>query len=300
MDDVDLRIIQELVANSRVTYRELAAKLGLSPNSAHKRVQYLVEQGVIQRFTLQLTPKALPQVWVRVCGKSATTLMDATVERLGKNPNTSMVAVSSGNTLHIVGVLRDFSEIQRYVDFAIKAGEITNPDIRLPNPPSSHGTSEVSLTGTDYRILAALQDNSRKQIVDVAAELGIAAKTVRRRLTEMEKTGSVHYRINFNHALLGGTFTLLDLYIKNEAETQEVIALIRNKYSKNLLAVRTFSTLPYEVSIDVWTKTMTELKALQDALQKEGCFSRIVPILVYHAAYFDTWRDQYILEKASE
>ncbi len=300
MDDADLRIIQELVANARVTYRALADRLGLSVNSVHKRVQHMTEQGIIQEFTLHLTPRAVPQVWVRVCGASATKLMDGTVEQLGKNPYTSMVAVSSNNVLHVVGVLRDFTEISQFVDFVVRTGEIERPDIRLPNPPLSPGIAGVALTGTDYRILAALRENSRKQIVDVATELGLAAKTVRRRLERMEENELITYGIKFDHALLGGTFTLLDLYVKNGIEAREVQRLIMNKYSKNLMSLRTFSTLPNEITLDVWTRTMTDLKALQDSLQEEGVFDRIVPILVYHVNYFDTWRDDLIREKARQ
>jgi len=298
MDDVDIRIIKELLSNSRMTYRELADRLDLSVNSAHRRVQNLIEQGIIKQFTLHLTPKVLPQVWVRVCGKSATTLMDATVDRLGANPSTSMVAVSSDNTLHIVGVVHDYPEINKYVNFAIRTGEIADPGICLPNSPYVTGTAEVSLTHTDYRILALLQENSRKQIVDLAAELGISAKTVRRHLEEMEKNGSVHYRINFDHALLGGTFTLLDLYVKNGVDTQAVEGLIRSKYAKNLMGLRTFSTMPNKITIDVWAKTLTELRSLQNSLQQEGYFSKIVPMIVYHATYFDTWRERYVHERA--
>ncbi|HEY3272314.1 MAG TPA: winged helix-turn-helix transcriptional regulator [Methanocella sp.] len=298
MDDIDLRIIQELVANSRVTYRELAGKLGLSVNSVHKRVQHMTETGMIQQFTFHLTTRVVPQVWVRVCGASATKLMDETVEKLGKNPNTSMVAVSSNNTLHVVGVLRDFAEISRFVNFVVRTGEIAKPDVRLPNPRQLPGIAGVSLTDTDYKILAALQGNCRKQIVDVATELGLATKTVRRRLERMEKNELISYGIKFDHSLLGGTFTLLDMYVKSGVDAGEVQHLIRNKYSKNLMSLRTFSTLPDEITVDVWTRTMTDLKVLQDSLQKEGVFERIVPILVYHVNYFDTWRDDLIREKA--
>ena len=66
------------------------------------------------------------------------------------------------------------------------------------------------------------------------------------------------------------------------------------------MSLRTFSTLPNEITLDVWTRTMTDLKALQDSLQEEGVFDRIVPILVYHVSYFDTWRDDLIREKAQK
>lgn len=300
MDDVDLRIIQELMANSRVTYRELADRLGLSVNSVHKRVQHMMELGIIRQFTIHLSPRAVPQIWVRVCGASATKLMDETVEKLGRNPDTSMVAVSSNNRLHVVGVLHDYAEVGSFVNFVVRTGEIAIPDVRLPSPPQVAGTADVSLTGIDYRILASLQENCRKQIVDVAAELGVSPKTVRRRLERMEENELIYYRIKFDHALVGGIFTLLDLYVKSGTDAREVRRLVREKYSKNLMALRTFSTLPNEITIDVWTRTMTDLKALQDSLQGEGVFERIVPILVYHVSYFDTWRDRLIREKAQQ
>ena len=299
MDDIDLRIIQELVPNSRVTYRELADKLRVSANSAHKRVQNMVEQRIIQQFTLRLTPAAVPQVWVRVCGVSATTLMDETVKRLGQNQHTSMVAVSSNNSFHVVGVLRDVSELNRYVNFVIRTGEISDPTVRLLNLPRLQSREKISLTDTDYKIIAALQDNCRKQIVDVARELDLSAKTVRRRLERMEAAELICYEVRFDHGLLGGIFTLLDLYLLPGADNRDAVALIRNKYSKNLMELRTFSTLPNDITIDVWTKTTAELKELQDALQKEGYFEKVVPILVYKVYRFDTWLDQQIRDKAS-
>lgn len=64
------------------------------------------------------------------------------------------------------------------------------------------------------------------------------------------------------------------------------------------MEVRTFSTLPNDVTIDVWIRTMTELKALQDSLQSEGVFERIVPYIEYNVYYFESWREKHVLEKA--
>lgn len=214
MDDVDFKLIKELRVNSRATYRELADELGLSVNSVHKRVQALIDLGIIKQFTVFLTSKALPQVVVRVCGRSDVASIDEAVIRLGNNPNTSRVVVSSGNSLHVVGFLSDISEINRYANFVIQEGQITDPTIRLIDSPQRQGESGASLTDTDYRIIASLQDNCRKQIVDVAAELGISAKTVRRRLNRMEENGLIHFGVKYDHASLGGIFVLLDLYLK--------------------------------------------------------------------------------------
>jgi len=298
MDEIDLRIIQEFIANSRITYRELAGKLGLSVNSVHKRVQAMTEPGNIKEFSVHLAPKALPHIFIRVCGTSATTLMDETVAKLGKNPNTSMVAVSSNNSLHVVGVLRDVSDVSGYVNFVTREGLIKNMTVRLLDMPKSRAASGVSLTGLDYRIINSMLHDSRKQAVDVSAELGVSAKTVKRRLERMEENEMIYYRVVFDHASLGGIFTLLDLYVKSGVDALEAVALIRKKYSKNLLEIRTFSTIPDNLTIDVWTRSMTDLKALQDSLQNEGIFENTIPIFVYGVYHFETWRDQYIREKA--
>ena len=111
MDDIDFQLIKILRDNSRATYREIADELGLSINSAHKRVQGLIDLGVIRQFRVFLTPKALPQYTVRVCGRSDASLVDETVKKLGKNPHTTRVIVSSGNSFHVVGMLSDISRI---------------------------------------------------------------------------------------------------------------------------------------------------------------------------------------------
>jgi hypothetical protein len=114
----------------------------------------------------------------------------------------------------------------------------------------------------------------------------------------MEKNELIYYRAVFDHASLGGIFTLLDLYVKNGVNIQDVVALVRKKYSANLLEIRTFCTIPNNMTMDVWTGTMRELKTLQDALQEEGVFDKIMPIFVYGVYHFDTWRDDYVRKKA--
>lgn len=58
MDDVDREILRELSADARLPFRDLGARVGLSPNAAAARVRRLVERGVIARFTVELGPGA--------------------------------------------------------------------------------------------------------------------------------------------------------------------------------------------------------------------------------------------------
>jgi DNA-binding Lrp family transcriptional regulator len=55
-DHVLLAALQE---NSRLSNRELAARVGLAESTTHERVRRLVDAGVITRFTAEVDPAAL-------------------------------------------------------------------------------------------------------------------------------------------------------------------------------------------------------------------------------------------------
>ena len=56
---VDRAILAALQENSRISNRELAARVGLAESTTHERVRRLVGAGVITRFTADIDPGAL-------------------------------------------------------------------------------------------------------------------------------------------------------------------------------------------------------------------------------------------------
>ena len=81
MDSTDIVLIQLLLMNSRTPYRELAEKLGLSVNAVHKRVNYLMEIGLIQAFTAKVRHMALDMDYVPVLvwGNTTSNAIDETM-----------------------------------------------------------------------------------------------------------------------------------------------------------------------------------------------------------------------------
>jgi DNA-binding Lrp family transcriptional regulator len=52
-DEIDERILRLLEENSRMTYVEIGRTVGLSEGAVRNRVQALVSEGVIKRFTIE-------------------------------------------------------------------------------------------------------------------------------------------------------------------------------------------------------------------------------------------------------
>jgi Lrp/AsnC family transcriptional regulator, regulator for asnA, asnC and gidA len=299
LDEIDLLLVQEIIYNSRLPYRELADRMELSVTTVHKRIQALVDQGIIKKFTVYPSPRILPWIYISVMGQSKTNSLDDVIERLGRHPNTERIAPASGDFLFIDGLVRDISEVSKYVDFVVKEAKIADPYVSLHDRSHLFGMATDRFTNMDFKILSRLLDDSRKQAVDVAIELGVSVSTVRRRLERMEKNRMIVCMIQFDPASTGDVFSVISLTIKKDADRAEVVKKIRSKYKKNLISTWVHDTIPNRISIDIWTKTMTEMKALRDDLQKEELFEKITPVVPYEILYYDTWLTEYIRERAS-
>ena len=59
MDSLDQRIVSQLVADARASYAEIGAEVGLSAPAVKRRVDKLLDLGVLQGFTAVVDPEAL-------------------------------------------------------------------------------------------------------------------------------------------------------------------------------------------------------------------------------------------------
>nr|MDO8081867.1 Lrp/AsnC family transcriptional regulator [Candidatus Freyarchaeota archaeon] len=57
MDEINKKIVTKLIKDSRTPYREIADELGVTESTVRKRVKKLVEEKIIERFTLALNPE---------------------------------------------------------------------------------------------------------------------------------------------------------------------------------------------------------------------------------------------------
>jgi len=59
MDEIDFIILKKLLENSRITYRELAEIIEMSVSAIHKRIEKLVEDGIIDGYIARPSMLAL-------------------------------------------------------------------------------------------------------------------------------------------------------------------------------------------------------------------------------------------------
>jgi Lrp/AsnC family leucine-responsive transcriptional regulator len=59
MEDLDRRIVRELCADGRLSFTDLAERVGLSVSAAHQRVRRLEQRGVIRGYSARVDPDTL-------------------------------------------------------------------------------------------------------------------------------------------------------------------------------------------------------------------------------------------------
>lgn len=68
-DGIDVRILDALIDNARISLADLARKVGLSSPSVSERMKRLEEAGIIGGYTVKVDPKALGYplaAWLRI------------------------------------------------------------------------------------------------------------------------------------------------------------------------------------------------------------------------------------------
>jgi DNA-binding Lrp family transcriptional regulator len=301
MDKTDVILSQLLLMNSRISYRELADKLGLSVNAVHKRIQALMESGIIRTFTAKVSLFALKGINILVFGRSEAKSPDEAREKLEKNDSIYWIAVAGGNYLYIGAYLRDISQLETFVSTVKKEAQMPNLTVGIEQITDvlqrAQPSSETALYPLDYQIIYALQKDSRKLISEVAEELRVSTKTVRRRLSRMIKEGLIELCIEWYPDVSNDIMTILHLSLKASADKSNVGSLLVRKYSPNMLFFWSFSNLPNYLICLVWTPSMKQLRDIRESLQREDFIESINPNILYTGYIYDTWRDKLVQEK---
>ena len=101
MDKTDVILCMMLLANSRLSYRELAEKLNLSVTAVHNRIQTLIDMGIIRKFTARPSIFAQNAIHVFIFGSSKSNQIRDLMPKLESQGSIYWLAVGGGNILYI-------------------------------------------------------------------------------------------------------------------------------------------------------------------------------------------------------
>ncbi len=297
MDKTDVILLQLLLMNSRLSYTELAEKLNLSVNAVHKRIQLLIEAGIIGRFTCKLGPVASPFVTVFISGTSQLISVQNLSNKLATHGSIFWLAVGGGKILYTGAHLRNIADLASLVQYVKDEVGIPDPAIGIVTNPlpltftAGSKPSKTTLCDLDYKIIHSLRENSRKPLLEIAEELGLATKTVRHRLNRMIKNSLIELSVELYPDKSNDNLTVLDLRTKADADSNFLLRIAKEHYPR-MLFFWSYANIPNMATFVVWTNTMRELQIIRETLEKEPGVTSVTLNTLHVGYLFRTWRDQ--------
>jgi Lrp/AsnC family transcriptional regulator, leucine-responsive regulatory protein len=125
LDLVDAKILSALAVDSRRSYADVGAEVGLSTAAVHERVKKLVERGVIERFSLEVNAEKLGlhfTAFVAIRNERAQACDDI-AQRLGELPQVLELHSVAGEYDFIAKVRTPHAKALEEVLYRIKAIE---------------------------------------------------------------------------------------------------------------------------------------------------------------------------------
>ena len=293
MDEIDLTILRKLLENSRITYRELAEITNMSVSAVYKRIKNLVDDGITNAFIARPSLLALKYLSVLIFGRSNAKSMTAISKELGQHESIKFVGITGDKFLYISAFLRNISELQDYSAYVSKTAQISEPTIAILNLP--YITTPEPLTTIDYKILKALNKDARKPITDIADEVGLSAKTVRKRLNRMIENKLASFTIEWMPQK-NSFIVVFHVTLNEGTDVNSTIQHINEKYSQNIAYCFSFSNIPNFIAVHTWAKNAQDSQRIQEELQTEG-FKDVIPHIYLSAEWYDCWVDQLLRTK---
>ncbi|RXZ81331.1 Lrp/AsnC family transcriptional regulator [Paenibacillaceae bacterium] len=117
LDETDRRIIAILNKNGRISYTDLAKEVGLSRVAVQARINAMMDEGVIERFTAVINPE---KIGINVSAffniEVEPKFLHEVADELALDPFiTSLYHMTGPSKLHVHGLFRNNQEMEGYL-----------------------------------------------------------------------------------------------------------------------------------------------------------------------------------------
>lgn len=212
LDDIDLKILNSLGRNGRLSYRNIAYAIGLTTKSVKVRVDKMISGNVIERFIALVNPSILGYNTVCTFAIRKYKLSNEIIDRIKLVGDIQYQFTVLGGAVGFSIAVREGSEEK--IELLLKSLQHAILGVTIQNSSSNSDISKV-LRVTDYRIIKQLVLNPRMEISDIGRIISVSPKTVRRRLDRIIKYRILEFTILPNpYAMKGQIVFFLEVKIE--------------------------------------------------------------------------------------
>ena len=229
LDQIDKQILDNLVRDCRMPYREIAKSLDMSATAIKSRVDEMVSAGVITDFMVQFSHAMIGAeamiVWIKTDGKENRSQF---VSEIATNRGVMQICPLYGEDYFVGAEYTSSHELATLVEAFKRNPRVIYTEIHTLLFP--HG-KKTNLTNLQLRVLKALLKDARMMITDIAKETGLTVRLVRRILRELKESEAINFslrwRLNVGDRV---TFLLKLKWDPKQTSRDEVIDTLLKNY----------------------------------------------------------------------
>jgi DNA-binding Lrp family transcriptional regulator len=246
LDKLDLKIISLLSRDCRISYRNMASIVNLTPNAVKARVNKMISKGIIKNFIVRANPALFGyeiecSITIQNVGRKMKE--EHIVDKLNLYGNVLVYAKQLGQSSIYILALKEVEEDKiRLINDLIKPAvveKIIFANYRLPS---------IKIHISDLKIIKSLLLNPRMQVEEIARDTSLSTRTVARWFERMKKNQFLEFTTMRNMSslqLIGYIeFALIIAVDKNfhrnvintiSYEMDEYLLFIPNVYQDNVI-----------------------------------------------------------------
>ncbi|MFX0054838.1 MAG: winged helix-turn-helix transcriptional regulator [Promethearchaeota archaeon] len=237
---MDWALICELCGNGRMSYQQIARKLGTSPNTVKNRIHRLLEQKLLVDFVVIVSVEMLGAEHVH--GVISTDGTEKVVEFMKQVAKQGIVceiyrtgdmryeywAMVSGAS-ETLGLKKYLEDLDGTIDVEMRPVVFLFPNI--PNYHLNTRGKKVTFTSHQLRVLRCLYENARMPVAQIARKTGLTPRRVRKVLRELEEGGGIHITVGYNIFALGDMeYRLKIRFDESQTNARDIIMDLYHKY----------------------------------------------------------------------
>ncbi|BBZ77294.1 hypothetical protein MANY_26310 [Mycolicibacterium anyangense] len=283
IDDQDTALIEELIADGKLTNRELARRTGISESAVSIRLHKLIDSGVLA-FSAIIDWELAGFEWLVICRiKTRIRTPREVADDISSFPQCEAVSVVLGS-FEVLGYflvadraeLRDLTErvaavdgladldVDVATDTAVPThgrqlffGHSTSP-IRMPAP-------RIGLDDLDFAIVQALADDGRQSSRMMARRFGVSEGTVRARVTRLTQSGLIRVLALVEPVALGRIRVIATVSIRVDRHC--LYATFKELAQSPSVAFAATCLGSWDLNVAVTARTARELMSIVSAIQ---------------------------------
>ncbi|TFG96389.1 winged helix-turn-helix transcriptional regulator [Candidatus Thorarchaeota archaeon] len=230
MDEIDKALWQELYSNCRLSYQYLADKLDLTANAVRKRIDRLIERGVIVEWSISLSPAMIDSQYAFIEILTDETLNhDELFKQFYDRPEIYVILPLTTGDFVLHAFYKGSEGLLELGSFLRQLKGVIEARI---HPTTTFNGIKTEINSLQIRVLQSLVKDPRMSISQIALETGLTARRVRKIVDHLIESKSFIFDFTWNpNAGESMAFIAKIGYDPRHGTSEEIEKRIRENYN---------------------------------------------------------------------